>query len=355
MTTYNEGTHDISALIAAKKSTMKDIGYDTVRQILQADLDAHNQIVREMLGDMCEFSSDALRWIGASSTNDAWEVDEYGRAPAQITPDGYECGFPLRMFQVRADMTRKFLETATVDEIAKKQLDAETAHRKSIERQIKKAIFGKTNYSYRDHLVDNVSLPVKRFLNGDGAAVAHGPNGETFTGASIQHYQSTGTATVADFQSLVENVVEHGHGDRVCLYINRDFEATMKAYSGFDDLIPVYLTNIAASSGVPERRLDETRLDNRQIGYLRGAEVWTKPWIPSGYHFCFSAGDARKPLLFRQRSAESLQGLRLAAEFDTHPLQAQLWEWEFGVGVWTRSNGAVLYTGNDTWADATIS
>ncbi len=62
-----------------------------------------------------------------------------------------------------------------------------------------------------------------------------------------------------------------------------------------------------------------------------------------------------KPLAFRQREAASLQGLRIAAQLDTHPLYAQYMEAEFGVGVWTRTNGAVLYFGGASYTDPTIS
>jgi hypothetical protein len=46
--------------------------------------------------------------------------------------------------------------------------------------------------------------------------------------------------------------------------------------------------------------------------------------------------------------------MEIAAEFDSYPLRARALEREIGVGVWNRTNGAVLYidTGN---ADAYVA
>jgi hypothetical protein len=56
----------------------------------------------------------------------------------------------------------------------------------------------------------------------------------------------------------------------------------------------------------------------------------------------------------RQRAGAAVTGLRIAAELDAYPLHAQYMEAEYGLGVWTRTNGAVLYVGNTTWADPSL-
>jgi hypothetical protein len=322
-----------------------------VIEILQADLAAWNSMVQSQLSDLCEFSTDAMRWYGTSSDSQMTEVDEYGLPAAQRIGNGYNIGFPLRSFQFAAGWTAKFLKTATPADLAQKQLDAQVAHKKMIQTQIQKALLKKANYTVRDFLVDNVDLPVKRLLNADGATIADGPNGTSFAGTHL-HYQSTGTPTVQDYINTIDNVVEHGFGSGLRLYINRSNESVVSAYTGFVKNQPVYMQGFLSAAGISTAMLDETRLDDRHIGYLHGAEVWTKPWIPANYAFAFAAGDSRKPLVFRQRANAGMQGLQLVAHFDTHPLQADIFEAEFGLGAWERSNGAVLYVGNDTWADA---
>jgi hypothetical protein len=346
------GTYDISFLLQARNQSAKEFGIGNVVKILQADLSAHNAIVNDMLADLCEFSTDAQRLYGASSAGAMFKVDEFGRAPGQIPSEGGTVAFPLELFQYNLGWTKKYLETASVADLAQRQLDAETAHMKMIQTQIQEATLRKTNYTFRDYLVDNVDLSVKQFVNADSMAIPDGPNGETFTASTHDHYRSTGTAAVADYNDLVDTVVEHGHGGYIKMCINKADQATVAALSGYNAYIdPRISVPGGATAGVPVKRLDITRLDNRPVGLLGEAEVWVKPWIPADYTLVYDAADIRKPLVFRQRAQAGLQGLRLVAEFDTHPLQVQFMEAEFGIAVNTRTNGSVLYVGNDTWAD----
>jgi hypothetical protein len=101
--------------------------------------------------------------------------------------------------------------------------------------------------------------------------------------------------------------------------------------------------------------LDISRLDNRAIGIFEGAEIQVKPWAIANYVFAWDAADPNKPLAYRQRTATALQGLRIAAENGDYPLYARQMEAEFGVGVWTRTNGSVLYFANATYADPSIT
>lgn len=346
------GTYDISFLLKARNQSAKVFGIGNVVKVFQADLEAHNAIVQDMIADMCEITTDAQTLYGASSAGQMYEVDEFGRAPGQLPAEGGTVAYPLKLFQYNLGWTKKYLETASVADLASRLLSAEKAHKQQIETQIKEAIFRKSNFTHRDHLVDNIDLSVKRFINADSMAIPNGPNGETFTASTHDHYLSTGTAAVADYNGTVDTVLEHGHGGYIKLCINKADQATVVALTGYNAYIdPRIQLPGAATVGVPTKRLDITRLDNRPIGLLGEAEVWVKSWVPATYFFAFDAADSRKPLAFRQRAQTSLQGLRLAAEFDTFPLQTQYMEAEFGIGCLTRSNGAVLYTGNDTWAD----
>jgi hypothetical protein len=47
--------------------------------------------------------------------------------------------------------------------------------------------------------------------------------------------------------------------------------------------------------------------------------------------------------------------LQIGAEDEAYPLRAQTLEAEFGVGVWTRTNGAVLYVGGTSYVIPTIT
>ncbi len=79
--------------------------------------------------------------------------------------------------------------------------------------------------------------------------------------------------------------------------------------------------------------------------------MWVKPWVPSGYAFCFNTA-VEKPLAIRTRptaGATNRGDLRIAAQNAAFPLMATYLEREYGVGVKNRTNGAFLYTGGSSY------
>jgi hypothetical protein len=349
----NVGTYDISFLLAAKDQSVKQVGVETVTSVLEADLAMYNSLVGGMLSDLCDITEDERRYFGVSSGNEMIEVDEFGVGASQRVNNPYSIYFPIKKFTFASGWTKDFMARATAADVAQKMLDAQTAHKLTLQSEIRKAIFRKTNVTFRDYLTDNVSsLTQFRFLNGDGNSIPMGAAGESFNGTTHLHYLSSGTATVADALATINTVVEHGHGGNVVMAINRANEATVKAYSGFSALQPAWLINpmYAAASGVPAQALDTGKVDNRQIGFLGAAEVWVKSWVPSGYWFVWDKSDTRKPLGCRVPKGGS-PGLIPVGEFMSHFLSTQVFESHFGFGAWTRTNGAVFYTGNDVWSD----
>jgi hypothetical protein len=349
----NVGTYDISSLLAARLTSAAAFGLDTIQKILEADIAAHNAIVEQMVSELCELTTDRQRIYGSAAAGEMVEVDEFGRAPTQKVAPGATCGFPLRLFQYAIGWTSKYLEVATPFDLAQSTLGAEQAHLRAVVREIKKAIYVSANYTFTDHLVDNVALYVKRFVNADSAVIPDGPNGEAFDGTSHTHYAGEASYTFAFLTTLINDVIEHGHGGAVKVAINKTDEAATRALTGFVAYPDPRV--IFRASDTPGQTLDISRLDNRAIGIFAGAEVWVKPWAIANYVFAWDAASPNKPLAFRQRAQTSLQGLRIAAELKTYPFIARYMEAEYGIGVWTRTNGAVLYTANATYADPTIT
>jgi hypothetical protein len=347
------GLYDISKLLATRFQSAAEFGLDTIQAVLAADVAAHNALVNDMVAGLCEITSERQRRYGTSVDGEMIEVDEYGRAPTQAPVSGATVGFPLRLFQYAVGWTRKWFETHTPADMAQAVQAAEKAHLRRIQYEIKRALFLSSNYTFQDFLVDKVDLAVKRLINADGTSIPDGPNGETFDGSSHTHYDAIDGITATALTNLINDVVEHGHGGAVKVAINRGNETTVRGLNGFEaypDPRMVY-----RATDAPGMTLDISRLDNRSIGIFGAAEVWVKPWCPASYAFAWDAADPRKPLAFRQRDVESLQGLRIAAQLDDYPLQAEYMEAEFGVGVWERTNGAVLYFGDGSYADPTLS
>ena len=347
------GTHDINTLLATRFQSAAEFGLDTIQRVLAADLAAHNAIVQEMVSDLCEITTDRQRKYGTSVSGEMVEVDEYGRAQTQLAKPGATVGFPLRMFQFNVGWTEKWFQLHTPADMAIGVQNAQKAHMRALQRDIKRAMYASGNYTFNDFLVDKVDLAVKRFVNADSASIPDGPNGETFDGASHTHYNTNASLTATVMQTNIEDVIEHGHGNQVRVAIARADETAVRALSGFVAYPDPRI--IYRNTDTPGQTLDISRLDNRAIGIFNGAEVWVKPWAIANYALAWDAGDPNKPLAFRQRSNTALQGLRIAATLNTYPLVAQYMEAEWGIGVWTRTNGAILYFANGTWADPTIN
>jgi len=351
--TTNVGTYDISTLLAARFTSAAEYGLDTIERVLRADVAAHNAIVEEMLADMCELTLDRQRKYGSSTDGEMIEVDEYGRGPTQAPLVGATVGFPLKLYQFPIGWTEKWLQTHTPADMAQATQGAEQAHLRAIQREIKKAAYLSANYTHNDHLVDKIDLSIKRFVNADSAVIPNGPNGETFDGATHTHYVGEASYTAAFLKAIINDVIEHGHGGAVKVAINKTDETATRALTGFTAYPDPRI--IYRATDTPGQTLDISRLDNRAIGIFEGAEVWVKSWAIANYVYAWDSISPNKPLAFRQRTQTSLQGLRIAATNRSFPLIAQFMEAEFGIGVWTRTNGAILYFANATYADPTIS
>src|SRR5678815_2825799 len=347
------GTHDISTLLASRNTSVADFGMENIVPVLQKELAAHNQIVTTLVNDLAEFTTDRQRKYGISVAGDMYEVDEYGRAPTQKAKPGDTGGFPLKLFQYALGWTAKWFDLHTPADMVIATQAAERAHLRMIQREIKRAFYTEANYTWNDFLVDGVDIAVKRLVNADSASIPEGPNNEVFDGATHTHYIGEASLTAAFLQAWINDLVEHGQGNNVKIAISTTDEAAVRALTGFTAYTDPRLIqpNTSVLATTP---LDTTRLNNRAIGVFGGAEVWVKSWAIANYVFIWDAGSP-KPLVIRQRSATSMQGLRIAGENRAYPLLAQFMEAEFGVAVWNRTNGVVGYFANATYATPTIT
>jgi hypothetical protein len=347
------GTNDLSTLLAARNTSAAAFGIDNIIPILQRELAAHNALVTGMLTGLAEFTTDRQRKYGSSQTGDMFEVDEYGRAPTQLTKPGDTVGFPLKLFQYAWGWTSKWFETKSAADVAIAVQAAERAHLRMYSREIKRAFMLSANYVWNDFLVDGINVNVKRLVNADSGAIPEGPNGEFFDPTTHTHYTGQTSLLAQYITDLTNNVVEHGQGNAVQVYINKGNETAFRGLSGFFPYIDPRLS-VVSTTATPAERLDYSRMDNRPIGLFNGAEVWVKPWMPLNYFFATDTGSPA-PLVVRQRDATAMQGLRIAATNDAFPLHAQYMEAEFGIAVWNRTNGAMLYSNNAVYQDPLIT
>lgn len=349
------GTYDLASLLAVRFQSVNAFGVNTVIDVLEADLAAHNAIVQEMITELATPTTDTQGVYGTGASGEMVEVDEFGRSMTQKSAPGSTVAWPLRLFQYGVGWTAKFMETATPADLAQQQLSAEEAHMKAMRRDIKRAIFGSSNYTFNDFLINNVALGVKRFVNADGATIPDGPDGSTFNGATHTHYDANATLTTAVVDAAITDLIEHGHGARPRIAIHYSNASLWTALTGFVAAVPNYIQTPAYNVTIPATRTDLGNQYNRLLGYYGAAEVWVKPWTIAGYFFLYDSASTQKPLAFRQRNATTLQGLKLAAELPAYPLYAKYYEAEFGFGALTRTNGVVVQHTNGTYQNPTIT
>lgn len=348
------GTLSIDDLLENKFQSVADFGEDTIAEVLQRDLENHNAIMNDIMTPYADVSTDRQRIQGTSQSGEMIEADELSRGPTQADLPGQTVGFPLRRFQYAVGWTRDWMLRKTPADMANKQIAGERAHIRQVIFQMKKAIFNPTNYTHRDSLRDGIDFAVKALVNADGAGIADGPNGEAFDGTTHTHYLGSATLTTAAVDAAINTVVEHGHGTGVVININKTNEAAFRLLTGFT---PYYDPALKVSENTTQtgQPLDITRLDNRAIGRYNGAEVWVKPWMIANYLWVAALATAAKPFVFRQSDIAGRTGLYLAGELDMFPLRAQYLQAEFGVGVWNRTNGAVLKFDNATYTAPTFT
>lgn len=343
------GTLQVSDLLATTQPSVIAFGEDQVFKSLDIILAAHNALLADKEGDLVERSTDRLRRFGGIDTMTMDEIDEFGTPDAQKVSAGQNLGFPCRRYALAVQWTRHWLQNHAPSELTAQFVSAQDADARIVDRELRRAIFGPTNFTFLDRLIDNYSIDVKRLVNADGAALAPSPSGTTFVGATHTHYLFTAGVALAaaDVTAMIETVVEHYAQGEPRVYINKAQETVMRGLAGFTAYVDARIipaTNATSATGT----LDRVQIYNRAIGIFGGAEVWVKPWIPAGYLFAFVMG-APKPVVRRSRQGQA-DALVIEADDEVHPLRARVMAREFGFGIWERTNGACLYI--DTGAAA---
>jgi hypothetical protein len=337
----NLGILTMSDMLKERFQTPVQLGLDTIQRSLQADLAIHNRIVNDITQTFADTTSDRRRRYGVSSQLEFLTADEFTRAHTQKVITGSEVEFPMDGFQAAVGWTAQFFKNKSVADMAATQVAAKVGHVARIRSQLQKAIFGSSNFSTFDYRVDNVQLDVKRFVNADGAPIPMGPNGETFNASTHTHYLFHDTLDNASAHALVQTVLEHHNDGQIRVFINSADEAAWRALADFKPYVDARLT-IPITTSNPTTRLDPFKTNDRAIGLFDAAEVWVKPWALSNYAVAMDIATPMKPLALRTRDGGGAR-LDTVGTNVLFPLQADYMESEFGFGVWTRTNGAVLY------------
>jgi hypothetical protein len=332
----------LDTLATLNNALVGDVGEQRIYDEIEAARIAHNRTTSEMFGQFVERTTDQLRQYGGTDSMNFDELDEFGRADAQKITAGATVGFPLRNYGISTQRTRTNLLNVTVQEIVAEVSAVMDGDIRVLYRELRRALMYPTNVTFLDRRVANISIPVKRLVNGDSQPIPLGPNGETFAGGHTHYLFTASTAiAAADMTALILAIAEHYNDVQVVVNINAAQETAVRALSGFVAITPTFVTPATSAAAIVEQ-YDTRNIGDRKIGYFGGnyAEVWVKPWVPAGYLHAWGRGGPT-PVVMRTRPGGG--DLELMFEDETHPLRARGWEREFGMGVWNRTNGAALY------------
>lgn len=350
MTKYT-GTYSLEDLLAQRFVPASQFGFDNIARAIQAHLDWLNAQVADQVSMIAETSQDVRRVYGASEEGEMVEVDENGVARTQKDAQGEEIDFPLRKFSRSTGWTADFMARATPADIATRVIGFQTAYVTRFRQELAAALFGKANYSFIDKLGDGTTLAIKRLLNADGMQIPNAPDGTTFAKSTHNHYAGTtgGALAYTDIDTLIANVTEHGLTN-VQLIINQANVSTLAglASTKFTALTLAVVAVPGRTSGTVETQVVTDDPANKLVGYWAGYPVLTRSWVPSGYYLANAVDAPMKPIVHRIDKFTNLNGLRLVADFQSHPLSAQTYEAEIGFGVWGRHSAAILDGGHQT-------
>jgi hypothetical protein len=344
----------LDTLRASSTTSVIAFGEDRAYEAVSLALDAHNRILDDIAGNLVESTADRLRRTGANDTMTAEDLDEYGVPAPQKMSAGANVGFPLRRHGNALQWTRDWFDTKTPAELAgqiEAMMDADT---RAVMRDIKRAIFVATNYTFTDRLIDAVDLPVKRLANADSHPIPPGPDGEAFTASSHTHYIArVSTLAASDITAVINTVREHFATGMIELDINAAQEAAIRGFTS--NFVPYYDGRLIVADSVTRgaASLDVVNTYDRAIGIFDTAEVHVKPWVPANYILARLV--SRPVLAARSRTGNGLGALELVADFEQYPLRSRMWRRDLGFGVQDRVAAAVLYIGGTSYVSPTIT
>jgi hypothetical protein len=371
LATAHFGTHALAHLL--ENTTNIDVyGEQRLVNDIRTSLNAHNAAVNAMAAVMMDETQVQQEAYGGFSTQPrvrGYKVNEFGavdvqRARVAVTPG--TIGYPLERVQFAWQVTRDYVERATVNDAAVRALAIQQGDLDLFEYEVKNALFNPVNNTtWQDYLVDNMPYQIKRLANADSSPLPVGPNGQVFNAATHTHYvgRAGGALAATDISALITNVIEHGVTGAVQVLINRADETAIRLFPNFYAfqateivvLNPVAGTVTMRDPGPLVDRVNPTNPDNMAIGRWDAKyDVMTRPWVPAGYTIVRDSG--RNPLRRRTRPGRAGRGdLRIVADHEHFPLRAQWMEREYGIGVGDRTAMAILYNGGTSYVAPTFS
>jgi hypothetical protein len=185
--------------------------------------------------------------------------------------------------------------------------------------------------------------------------------GGTSFASTHEHYVGIagGVFTAAVFQDARAELREHGHEPPYDFVIGSSDETAVKALTGFVKADDAWVEYGALQDRV---QFSEGSLTPGvyPIGAIEGFRIWVVAGVPQYYGFgwkTYGNLSQRNPIRIRLQKGITRPSVMAANDprngSPAHPLQYLMLKFNFGVGVYDRTNGTARYVNNATWADGT--
>jgi hypothetical protein len=341
------GVYQLSDLLAVRNASAASFGLNDIWATIQAELAYVNQRTSEMLADLCQpFTEQSAVW-GGGGTILMEEMDEFGHPLPSLSSPGIVAQFPIKMYKQRLGWNKQYFQTATPNEVASKFIELRKGYYAALTKGMRRALYGYGNgvtseYSFTDHLTNEVALTVKSLCNGGVTVgtIPDSPAGAAFANTHC-HLNFDDTVDASAYQDVIDHVVEHGNTAGLKCYIARANLAELATLTTiFKPLDSALITYMAANS--TNQRMNWSDYENMEVGFLSGdIPVYVKPWAVAEYIVVAATGMKEKVLGYRQPANTAMQGWRIVAPYDDYPLYAENTEAIFGFAVFNRVMAAI--------------
>jgi hypothetical protein len=327
---------------------VNEVGQETVFQAINEYSARLNESLNRITGLFVETTTTKHQWTYRLPGNRELQTQGgMARAAEQKFKAEYMVALPI--FQFGDALGGSFVEMAytSIADVDRQVVEIGNAARRTLRKEILKALFNNTAYNYDD--IVNGTLSIKTLANQDGTYYPPLPGADDL--AEAQHYGEAGYAVsgISDSNDPIK-----WHADKLVarypdevdglVFISTDMVAKVSGLALFEEvndprIVPGGLSDrlVGIPDGVP----------GKVIGRMHG--VWVVKWadLPATYSLSL-APSYEKPLQKRidPPSTGLPSDLRLIKQSDLFPLEKSEWMWRFGMGVVNRLNGFILEVAN---------
>jgi hypothetical protein len=353
----NTGTMNLADLQAVTNQTVRDFGFEPFADALTNDLERVQRDRRRGVPRLLRDHGRPAPPRRRSQAGDMIEADDFSRAPTQKPGVGGTLGFPMHLHQTAIGWTQRFLNRATVGELATVQLNIQGAHRRALLRRFKQR-------DLRAEQPDLLGLHAAQRDRHPGEAVLQrrlvvDPERAERRGVRRQHAHALHGRGVAECRraarSRQQRRTSTSEGRRCSSTSTPRTRRRCSALSGF---IPYVDNRLCSTRSAWRTRRSPRRTPatpgNRADRPLRGRGGVGEAVGHRELRGDAGRGRAEKPLALRTENGQAPALVRVA-ENDAFPLIAQFYESLFGFGALNRGAGAVHYFGGGSYVEPTIS